>query len=685
MAGHFNKALSKGPNTTTWIWNLHADAHDFRGTSSLKRTSSLVQRKVFASNLAHLSVVFLWLGLLHFNGAYFSNYNAWLKDPKHSSPSSHLVWSIVGQDILNSDVGSYYFQGINTGASGMFQLWLSEGMICQAHLKYACFAALFFSILCIAGAYFHYHLAPSPSGLYKKFRSLRVHHISLLLGLGSISWAGHQVHIAVPMNYLMDSHVDTSVAVNSIGLGAPGFLTKSSGLGFSDISLLASSGRVLNPSTGSLFLNQIAAHHFYLGIVLILSGIFTLRNTASSIGTKSVEGSVSVHGYLSIALAITGSLSGAFAHCLTMQPVYPYFASDYLAVMASFVHHMWIAGFLIVGASAHGAIALLDMQESSLNSYISLILSHRDIITGHLSYVVLLLGMHSFGIYIHNDTMQALGRPEDMFSDSAIQLKPVFAKALLETQEPSVSIHLGKMIYSSRFQYWTTGDFMVHHIHAFTIHVALLVLLKGVLYSRSSRLVSDKSELGFRYPCDGPGRGGTCQISPFDHVYLGVFWMYNAVSVILFHYFWKMQSDCWGTVEQGGSTASGLKVMHITGGDFLTNSITINGWLRNFLWSQAAQVIQSYGRSISGYGLIFIGAHFIWAFSLMFLFSGRGYWQELIESIVWAHHKLKVIPSIQPRALSISQGRAVGLVHYILGGIGCTWSFFLARMVALST
>ena len=35
----------------------------------------------------------------------------------------------------------------------------------------------------------------------------------------------------------------------------------------------------------------------------------------------------------------------------------------------------------------------------------------------------------------------------------------------------------------------------------------------------------------------------------------------------------------------------------------------------------------------------------------MFLFSGRGYWQELIESIVWAHNKLKVAPAIQPRAL----------------------------------
>jgi hypothetical protein len=66
---------------------------------------------------------------------------------------------------------------------------------------------------------------------------------------------------------------------------------------------------------------------------------------------------------------------------------------------------------------------------------------------------------------------------------------------------------------------------------------------------------------------------------------------------------------------------------------------TINGWLRDFLWAQSSQVIQSYGSALSAYGLIFLGAHFIWAFSLMFLFSGRGYWQELIESIVWAHNK----------------------------------------------
>ncbi len=45
--------------------------------------------------------------------------------------------------------------------------------------------------------------------------------------------------------------------------------------------------------------------------------------------------------------------------------------------------------------------------------------------------------------------------------------------------------------------------------------------------------------------------------------------------------------------------------------------------------------------------------------------------------------KRKVAPAIQPRALSITQGRAVGVAHYLLGGIATTWSFFLARIIAV--
>ena len=66
-----------------------------------------------------------------------------------------------------------------------------------------------------------------------------------------------------------------------------------------------------------------------------------------------------------------------------------------------------------------------------------------------------------------------------------------------------------------------TADFMVHHIHAFTIHVYVLISSVKVFFSHvSSRLIPDKANLGFRFPCDGPGRGGTCQSSSWDHVFL---------------------------------------------------------------------------------------------------------------------------------------------------------------------
>jgi photosystem I P700 chlorophyll a apoprotein A1 len=357
---------------------------------------------------------------------------------------------------------------------------------------------------------------------------------------------------------------------------------------------------------------------------------------------------------------------------------------------------MWIGAFLIVGAGAHGAIYMVRDYDPALNqnNLLDRVLRHRDAIISHLNWVCMFLGFHSFGLYVHNDTMRAFGRTQDMFSDSAIQLQPVFAQWVqnIHTLAPgatapnalepaSYAFGGGIVAVAGKVAMMPialgTADFMIHHIHAFQIHVTVLILLKGVLFARSSRLIPDKANLGFRFPCDGPGRGGTCQVSAWDHVYLGLFWMFNTIAIAVYHFSWKMQSDVWGTVAPDGT------VTHITGGNFATSAITINGWLRDYQWAQASQVITSYGSPLSAYGLLFLGGHFLFAFSLMFLFSGRGYWQELIESIVWAHNKLKVAPSIQPRALSIIQGRAVGVTHYLLGSIVTIWAFFLARIIAI--
>ena len=106
--GHFSRTLAKGPNTTTWIWNLHADAHDFDShTNDLEEIS----RKVFSAHFGQLAIILIWLSGMYFHGARFSNYEAWLSDPTRIKPSAQVVWPIVGQEILNGDVGGG-FRGI---------------------------------------------------------------------------------------------------------------------------------------------------------------------------------------------------------------------------------------------------------------------------------------------------------------------------------------------------------------------------------------------------------------------------------------------------------------------------------------------------------------------------------------------------------------------------------------------
>jgi photosystem I P700 chlorophyll a apoprotein A1 len=573
--------------------------------------------------------------------------------------------------------------------------------------------------------WFHYHKASPRLEWFQSVESILNHHLSGLLGLGSLAWAGHQIHIAIPVNRLLDEGVDPKEIplphewlfnreliiqlYPSFRKGLIPFFT----LQWSDYSDFLTFQGGLNPITGGLYLTDEAHHHLAIAVLFIVAGhiyrtnfgighnirdiLEAHRGPLTGTGHKGLYEilTTSWHAQLSLNLAILGSLSIIVAHHIYSMPPYPYLATDYGTQLSLFTHHIWIGGFCVVGAGAHAAIFIVRDYDprNNYNNLLDRFIRHRDAVISHLNWVCIFLGFHSFGLYIHNDTMSALGRPQDIFSDTAIQLQPVFAQWIQKThimapqitspaESMATSVTWGGNLVSVRDKVAMipislgTADFIVHHIHAFTIHVTVLILLKGVLYSRSSRLIPDKVNLGFRFPCDGPGRGGTCQVSAWDHVFLGLFWIYNSLSIVIFHFSWKMQSDVWGSVTNSS-------VSHITGGNFAQSANTINGWLRDFLWAQSSQVIQSYGSSLSAYGLIFLGAHFVWAFSLIFLFSGRGYWQELIESIVWAHNKLKVMPIIQPRALSITQGRAVGVAHYLLGGIRTTWSFFLARIISV--
>ncbi|PRQ45472.1 putative photosystem I [Rosa chinensis] len=85
---------------------------------------------------------------------------------------------------------------------------------------------------------------------------------------------------------------------------------------------------------------------------------------------------------------------------------------------------------------------------------------------------------------------------------------------------------------------------------------------------------------------------------------------------------------------------------------------------------------------LSVWAWMFLFGHLVWAIGFMFLISWRGYWQELIETLAWAHERTPLANLIQwrdkPVTLSIVQARLVGLAHLSVGYIFTYAAFLIA-------
>merc|ERR1711957_454127 len=113
----------------------------------------------------------------------------------------------------------------------------------------------------------------------------------------------------------------------------------------------------------------------------------------------------------------------------------------------------------------------------------------------------------------------------------------------------------------------------------------------------------------------------------------------------------------------------------------------MGGWLADYLWAGSVYVVSGYGVLGANVGAVwtwmFLFGHLIWATGFMFLISWRGYWQELIETIAWAHERTPIANMFMwvdtPVALSIVQARLVGLVHFAVGYI-LTYAAFIETL-----
>jgi photosystem I P700 chlorophyll a apoprotein A2 len=720
----FSKALANEP-TTRRLWFSIATAHDFEIHDIV--TEHRVYAQIFASHFGQVAIIFLWSSGNIFHVAAQGNFETWVQDPRHVRPIAHLIWDPhFGSYAIDAYTRRGSIGPVNIATSGVYQWWYTIGIRNNTDLYYGVGTLRIIRSIFLFRGSLHRHPIYQPKVRWFKHAEHRLnHHLAGLIGLSSLRWTGHLIHVSIPASRGL--RVDWGNFLKSIphpkGLYPlikgewiayakdPDRFTHtfstSDNAGSSILTFIGG----FHPGTQSLWLTDIAHHHLAIGVLFIVAGHiyrtnFTVGHSLNEIleGHQPPSGMIgnrhkglystlnnSLHFQLAVALRSVGVVSSLVAQHIYSIPPYAFLAQDYTTQAALFTHHQYISGFIICGAFVHGALFLVREYNRKQNSGNVLIrvIAQKEALISHLSWVSLFLGFHTLGIYVHNDVILAFGTPERQ-----ILIEPLFAQWIqsahgktyynfdIRLRSPyNVLRGKGANIWlpgwlrainhnaNSLFLPIGPGDLLVHHAISLGLHVTTLILVKGALDSRGSKLIPDKADFGYRFPCDGPGRGGTCDISAWDAFYLATFWILNTIGWVTFYWHWKHIRIWQGNIPQ-----------------FNESSTYLIGWLRDYLWLNSSQLINGYNpfgiNNLSVWAWIFLFGHLSYATGFIFLISWRGYWQELIETLVWAHERTPLANIIKwrdkPVALSIVQARVVGLVHFSVGYIFTYAAFLIA-------
>eukprot|EP00974_Lingulodinium_polyedra_P013943 1351202-Lingulodinium_polyedra.AAC.2 len=473
----FSQALAQDPATRR-IWYGIATAHDFESHDDM--TEENLYQKIFASHFGHLAIIFLWTSGNLFHVAWQGNFEQWILNPLKTKPIAHMIWDPhFGEPALKAF----------TKAGHLVHVAIPEARGVDVNW------GNFLTTL------------PHPDGLTPFF---------------SGNWSSYA------------SNPDTASHIFGTSEGA----------GTAILTFLGG----FHPQTQALWLTDIAHHHLAIGVVFVVAGHMYRTNFGIGHSLKEIleahrppGGRLgaghrglfetitnSLHMQLGLALASLGVATSLVAQHMYALPAYAFISKDFTTQAALYTHHQYIAGFLMVGAFAHGAIFFVRDYDPELNKDNVLALvafgqPEKQILVEPVfaQFIQASSGklLYGFNVLLASDTNPA------SVASSEIWL-PGWLNAINDDKN-SLFLTIGP------------GDFLVHHAIALGLHTTTLILVKGALDARGSKLMPDKKDFGYSFPCDGPGRGGTCDISAWDAFYLSVFWMLNTIGWVTFYWHWK--------------------------------------------------------------------------------------------------------------------------------------------------
>ncbi|CAN6483147.1 unnamed protein product [Victoria cruziana] len=599
-------------------WFGIATAHDFESHDDI--TEERLYHNIFASHFGQLAIIFLWTSGNLFHVAWQGNFESWVQHPLHIRPIAHAIWDPhFGQLAVEAFTRGGALGPVKITYSGIYQWWYTISLRTNKDLYTGALFLLFISTISLVAGWLH--LQPKwklSISWFKNAESRLNHHLSGPFGVSSLAWATYLVHVAIPGSrdeYVRwNNFLDVLPYLKGLGtlfigqwnLYAQGagttILTPSRGIPSTNSKFMADRywGTAIltllggfHPQTQSLWLTDIAHHHLAIVFIFFVAGLmyrtnFEIGHSIKDLleahspsggqlgcGHKGLYDTInnSIHFQLGLALASLGIITSLVAQHMYSLPPYAFIAQDFTTQAALYTHHQYIAVFIMTGAFVHGAIFFISDYNPQQNedNILARMLNNKEAIISHLSWANLFLGFHTLGLYVHNDS----GHGNTSYGFDVL-LSSMNGPAFNVGQSlwlPSWLNAINKN-YNSLFLTIRPGDFLVHHAIALVLHTTTLILVKGALDAHGSMLISDKKDFGYSFPCNGPGRGGTCDISAWDAFYLTVFWMLNTIGWVSFYWHWKHITLWQGNVPL-----------------FNESSTYLMGWLRDYLWLNSSQLI----------------------------------------------------------------------------------------------
>ena len=205
-------------------------------------------------------------------------------------------------------------------------------------------------------------------------------HIGVVIGLFCICWCGHLVDVAIPISRGGAVNLAPTYNASSTDISTPDLQCDNNnhmfrstvGAGEAILTLLGG----FKSNTTSLYLTDIAHHHLGVGVLFVWVSHLYLglyKGLGHRIGDVLVNGNTglivmswsiaylifSVQLQLSLGLGGLSLIASVIAQQMYWLTPYLYLQYDYIRTVALYVHHCWIAGFLMMGAFGHNTIFLI--------------------------------------------------------------------------------------------------------------------------------------------------------------------------------------------------------------------------------------------------------------------------------------------------------------------------------------